>query len=112
MTEALIRMADARTKDFEGAAVTLFRAIYQHMVAEEKGPYMTHRGIAPSLVQDLLSDHKHIYSEIGMQLRKAYDEQDWIRLASVARNLLDNLRTHHRKEERLFFPYLAKAGVH
>ena len=111
LAEALLKLANERSKNFEPAAVVLFRAMYQNMLQEERGPFITHRNSAPGLVQELLAEHKRLYHEMGMQLRRAYDSGDWIKTTSVVRNVLDTLRVHHRREERLFFPYLSKAAV-
>ena len=111
LADALFKLAAERSKNFEPAAVVLFRAMYQHMVVEERGPFVTFRSSAPGLIEELMSDHKRLYHELGMQIRRAFDSGDNVKLVSTVRNLQDLLKANHRREERLLFPQLAKTAV-
>ena len=110
LADSLLKLAQKRSTALESAANAFFRAMYQHMMVEERGPFVSQRAAAPGLVTDLLSDHKRLYHELGIQLRKAYDAGDHGMVTAIVHNLVTTLKAHHHREERLLFPELLKAA--
>jgi hemerythrin superfamily protein len=111
LADALLKLAQENSRNLESAANVFFRAMYQHMAIEERGPFVSLRAAAPGLVTDLLSDHRRLYHELGIQLRKAYDAGDHGMVTSIVHNLVMTLKAHHRREERLLFPELIKTAA-
>lgn len=112
MAEGLVALAMERSRKFEAAASELFRLFYRHAMDEEKTIYqaMHSSGRSKDLLEELLSDHKRVYQDVGMQIRRAISTGDEALLVSTSRHLMETLKTHFRREERGLFPQFRPAA--
>jgi hypothetical protein len=111
MADDLLALALERSRKFEATATELFRIFYKHALEEEKNIYkaLFSSGRSKDLLEELLFDHKRVFQDIGLQVRRALTSGDEALLVSTARHLQETLKTHFRREERGLFPQFRPA---